>query len=162
MWLNYSGSEFSVGWPVPNCQWGPSSVDRLRHTQAAPPSHSASRCAGLPSLSLHTLKCGKRGSSLHYSNLRLSTKTTGCRLAPLHPPGTALFFYDTVTRLMNSRCGFYGLGTSQKQIWIAPTNPFLLCCWVTAGKGPFPCPSACDLQNSTSRTTHLTILPPHK
>lgn len=82
------------------------------NTQLTPPSHWASRPLSLTAFPLWPLKCGRRVSLLRYSCLRFSTKAAECWPALLRPPGTALFIYDTDRRLVNSRCGFYGLETS--------------------------------------------------
>lgn len=94
---------------MPDCLWGPRSVDKWRHSLPHPLTQPP--CLSASPLSLCAPKCDKRVSSLPYSNLRFSTKAAECWPALLHPLGTALFIYGTVTRLMNSRCGFYGLET---------------------------------------------------
>lgn len=123
---------------MPAWLWGPRYVDKLRHTQPIPPSHSASRSPSLSGLSLCTPKYSKRVRSPHDSNLRSPhpRKSAECWPALLHPRGTALFIYETVRRLMNSRCGFTTWKLlSPELIRIAPTNPFLMSCWKTDGKG---------------------------
>ena len=140
-------------------QRGLSFLDKLS-LAAHPAPHSAPASPSLPGLSLCVLRCGWRVSSPHCSSHRLSAWTTECRAALRHPLAPAPFIDDTATRLMNSRCGFYRLKTLTP-IRIAPTNPFLRCCWITDGKAVSPsfALSACDLQNPGSlecwlRATH--------